>query len=78
MTEDLEPALPSEEGVEDETPDLAQIEPAHKLENDARDRLMAKGFTEKEIRHWAETYVAEQGGSADIDDFIDWIAEKED
>lgn len=77
MKDDLEPALPEEEGVEDETPELAQIEPARKLANDARDRLEAEGFTEKQIRHWAETYVAQEGGSADVEDFIDWISDQE-
>ncbi|MBW3667262.1 MAG: hypothetical protein KY394_06680, partial [Actinobacteria bacterium] len=74
MEDELSPARPAEEGVPEETPDLAQIEPAHILANDARDELRAQGFTDEQIHKWAETYVAEQGGTADIDRFLDWIA----
>ncbi len=46
MEDELSPARPAEEGVPEETPDLAQIEPAHILANDARDALRAQGFTD--------------------------------
>lgn len=75
--QDLEPEEPEEAGIPTEIPDLAQIEPAYLLANDARSRLEQRGFTEDEILHWAETYVTEEGGTADVDDFLAWIAEEE-
>lgn len=77
MSKHIEPEDPAEAGVKEETPDLAQIEPAHILANDARDRLEAEGFTHSQIVEWAETYVAEEGGTADVDQFIDWIEQQE-
>lgn len=58
-------------GVETETPDLAQIEAARLLANEARDVLQARGFSDDQIRHWADTYVAEEGGTADLADFAE-------
>lgn len=73
----LEPEQPEDAGIPTELPDLAQIEPAYLLANDARPELEARGFTEDEILHWAETYIAEEGGTADVDDFLAWIADEE-
>ncbi len=73
----LKPEQPEDAGVPTEIPDLAQIEPAFLLANDARPDLQARGFTEEEILHWAETYITEEGGTADVDDFLAWIAEEE-
>ena len=78
MADELEPTTPSDAGVDPETPDLAQIEAARVLTNDARDRLKSEGFSDEQIRKWAETYVAEEGGSADLRDFYNWIEERED
>lgn len=78
MEEDPTPARPSDEGVAEEDPDLAQIEPAHLLANGARDRLESRGFSYPQIREWAEVFVAREGGTADVQDFIEWIAEHED
>lgn len=78
MEDEPTPARPSDEGVTEETPDLAQVEPAHILANQARGRLESRGFTYPQIREWAEAYVAQEGGTADLEDFIDWIAERED
>jgi hypothetical protein len=75
--ETLKPERPEDAGIPTEIPDLAQIEPAYLLANDARSELQARGFTEEEILHWAETYITEEGGTADVDDFLDWIAEEE-
>lgn len=72
-----EPGDPEEYGVESETPDLAQIEAARLLANDARQQLRARGFSDEQIRHWAETFVAEEGGTADLPDFLDWIESRE-
>lgn len=77
VEEELTPARPSDEGVPEGTPDLAQIEPAHILANQARDRLESRGFSYPQIREWAEVFVAREGGTADVQDFIDWIAEYE-
>ncbi|MGA7271574.1 MAG: hypothetical protein WB239_10925 [Acidimicrobiia bacterium] len=74
---ELEPEEPEDVGIHTELPDLAQIEPAYLLANDARPELEARGFTEEEILHWAETYITEEGGTADVDDFLAWIAEEE-
>lgn len=76
-TDSPEPETPAEADVLEETPDLAQIEPAHILANDAGETLEAEGFTHDEILSWAETYVASMGGTADVGDFVDWIAEQE-
>lgn len=75
--ETLKPEKPEDAGVATEIPDLAQIEPAYLLANDARPELEARGFTEDEILHWAETYITEEGGTADVDDFLTWIADEE-
>lgn len=72
-----DPGAPEEYGIESETPDLAQIEAARLLANDARQQLNARGFSDEQIRLWAETYVAEEGGSADLPDFFNWIDSQE-
>ena len=78
MTEELKPTDPQQADIEPDSPELAQIEAARLLTNDARDRLRSEGFTDDQIRHWAETYVAQEGGTADVRDFYDWISERED
>jgi hypothetical protein len=70
------PESPAEAGVEEETPELMQIEGARMLGNDARRRLHADGFTDSQIDAWAETFIAEQS-SGDVDEFIAWIAAQE-
>lgn len=77
MDHDPEPGDPEEHGVSSETPGLAQIEAAQLLANDARDELRKAGFSDDEIRHWAETYVARRGGTADLEDFLTWIEDEE-
>ena len=67
------PAEPEEHGVPTETPELSQIEAARLLANDSRGDLVGAGFSDDQIRHWAETYVAEHGGTADPADFVAWI-----
>ncbi len=70
------PAHPHDVGVPELHPSLAQIEGAHLLANDARDRLRACGFSDDEILEWALTYIALEG-SGDVDSFIVWICAKE-
>jgi hypothetical protein len=66
------PHDPPEVGVRTEVPDLAQIEGARLLANEARKFLGGCGFTDEQILHWAETYIAREG-SGDIECFVAWI-----
>ena len=70
------PESPSEAGVEEEVPELAQIEGARILGNDARQRLHADGFDDAQIDAWAETFIAERS-SGTVDEFVAWISEQE-
>ena len=70
------PQHPHEAGVVEEVPELAQIEGAHLLANEARPFLTGCGFTDTQILHWAESYIAKMG-SGDVDSFVAWIHERE-
>jgi hypothetical protein len=70
------PESPSDAGVEEEVPELGQIEGARILGNDARARLHADGFDDAQIDAWAETFIAEQS-SGTVDQFVAWIASQE-
>jgi hypothetical protein len=70
------PEYPDEAGVEEELPDVMQVEGAELLANEARPQLRALGFTDEEIDEWALTYIAMEG-SGDVDSFIDWITQEE-
>ena len=70
------PQHPHEAGVVEEVPELAQIEGAHLLANEARPFLTGCGFTDTQILHWAESYIAKMG-SGDGDSFVAWIHERE-
>ncbi|MGH2750683.1 MAG: hypothetical protein ACRDK3_07405 [Actinomycetota bacterium] len=69
---DIEPERPRDAGVEEATPPTMQIEGARMLADDARPLLEGKGFSEDQIRRWADTYIAEEG-SGDVDRFVAWI-----
>ncbi|MGH8935101.1 MAG: hypothetical protein ACRDXD_02350 [Acidimicrobiia bacterium] len=58
--------------MEERTPDFSRIEGAQLLADQARESLRREGFTDEEIRKWAETFVAERG-SGDLGDFLDWF-----
>lgn len=73
---DVDPEKPKESGVEEETPPTMQIEGARMLADDAKPLLDGKGFTEEEIRRWADTYIAEEG-SGDVDSFVAWIERRQ-
>jgi hypothetical protein len=73
---DIEPERPKDAGVEEDTPPTMQIEGAHVLADDARPLLEGKGFSEDQIRRWADTYISEVG-SGDVRSFIDWIDRRE-
>ena len=70
------PHRPADVGVEERTPELAQLEGAHLLANEARPFLTDCGFDDTQILHWAETYISEVG-SGDVDSFVVWIHEAE-
>jgi hypothetical protein len=71
-----EPRKPEDVGVPEEVPELAQIEGARLLGNDARERLHADGFDDAEIDEWAETFIAENS-SGTVDQFVAWISRQE-
>jgi hypothetical protein len=73
---DLTPEEPHEAGVPEKTADASHEEGARILADEARERLKDKGFTDQQIREWAETYIAREG-SGNVDSFIAWIAEQE-
>jgi hypothetical protein len=52
-------------------PEDAEVESARLLENDARDALRVRGFSDEEIRRLADEYVALDLGE-DTDEFILW------
>lgn len=68
------PHRPREVGVDEEVPDLAQIEGAHLLANAAREFLSGCGFDDRQILAWSESYIASQG-SGDVESFVAWIHE---
>jgi hypothetical protein len=74
--EDLTPEEPSEAGVEEQVADSAHEEGARLLADEALPRLAAAGFSDDQIRRWAEVFVARQG-SGDPEEFIAWIAQQE-
>jgi hypothetical protein len=52
-------------------PEAAEVESARLLENQARDRLRAAGFSDEQIRKLADEYIALDRGE-DFDEFIRW------
>jgi hypothetical protein len=68
----LVPEDPSDAGLPPATLDIEEVEPAHELANEARQRLRADGFSDDEIDDWAREFAAEEG-SGDADAFIAWI-----
>ena len=73
---DLTPEEPHEAGVPEQVADPSREEGARVLADEARQRLHDKGFTDQQIREWAETYIAEEG-SGSVDGLIAWIAARE-
>lgn len=67
---------PHDVGVNDRDPDVAHAEAAHLLADEAHELLRARGFTDRQILHWADAYVrAEHSG--DVDLFLAWIYARE-
>ena len=73
---DLTPEEPHDAGVPEQVADPSREEGARILADEARERLADRGFTEEQIREWAETYIAEEG-SGSVDGLIAWIAKQE-
>lgn len=76
MSFELKPEHPHNAGVEEQVPELAQIEGGRILANEAASSLRELGFTDTEIGEWALTYIAIQG-SGDVDSFLTWIRDVE-
>ena len=72
----LTPENPRDVGVDELIPDLGQLEGAHLLANEARPHLHECGFSDDQILHWAETYIAREG-SGDLASFLAWIGDCE-
>jgi len=73
---DLTPEEPHEAGVPEKLADQSHEEGARILADEAGDQLRAQGFTDQEIREWAETYIAAEG-SGSVEGLIDWISRQE-
>jgi hypothetical protein len=71
-----EPERPRSAGVPEEVPDTSGIEGARLLANEAFPRLKSLGFTRRQVRLWAETYVADED-SGDLESFLAWVRTKE-
>ena len=73
---DLTPEEPHEAGVPEKVADVSHEEGARILADEAGKQLKERGFTDEQIREWAETYIAEEG-SGSVEGLIDWIARRE-
>jgi hypothetical protein len=72
----LTPEEPHEAGVPEKVADASHEEGARILADQARDRLKDRGFSDRQIREWAETYIAEEG-SGTVDGLVALIAQQE-
>ncbi|MFN2557057.1 MAG: hypothetical protein ABR592_09320 [Nitriliruptorales bacterium] len=72
----LMPEDPDQAGVTEQEPDSAHIEGARLLANEAREPLRSRGFSDEQIREWAEAYISacHTGG---VDGLFDWIRDRE-
>jgi hypothetical protein len=70
------PERPRAAGVEEEIPRPSGIEGARLLANEAFPPLQRLGFTRKQVRLWAETYIAEVD-TGQVSPFVEWIMERE-
>ena len=73
---ELTPEEPHEVGLAASEPDSAHAEAARVLADEAERVLVRCGFSDDEIRHWAEAYCREQG-SGDLETFLAWIDRRE-
>jgi hypothetical protein len=54
-------------------PQAAEVESARQLANDARQTLLAAGFSDEDIDRLADDFIAEDWGEA-TERFIDWAS----
>jgi hypothetical protein len=73
---DLTPEEPHDAGVPEKLADQSHEEGARILADEAREQLKERGFTDEQIREWAETYIADEG-SGSVKGLIEWIARRE-
>lgn len=76
LADRLRPARPRDVGVEERVPEIVGIVGARALANEAHDVLGARGFTDEQLRLWAESYLTEEH-TGDLETFLEWIALKE-
>lgn len=76
VADQLRPAEPHDVGVEERAVDSAHAEAAHLVADQAGRLLRDHGFTDTEIREWADVYVQDEG-SGDLGGFLAWIAARE-
>lgn len=65
--ESADPTLPQ--------PEAAEVESARLLENQARERLAGKGYSDDDIRRLADEYIALDRGE-DLDAFVEWVRQR--
>jgi len=68
---------PAAAGVSSAPLEIEQVEPAHLLANDVRERLRGQGFDDAEIDAWADAFVEHVGESGTSDELVAWIATQE-
>lgn len=74
--EELSPIEPHDLGLDDRDTDSAHAEAAALLADEAHHMLQDRGFTDSEIRHWADAYLRQER-SGDAARFVDWIEARE-
>jgi hypothetical protein len=76
MEDDLEPQAPREVGVPAPEPKTEDVEPARLVENEARSKLEAEGFSDEQILEWVKAYFADHTeGTAD--EVVAWIRQQQ-
>ena len=72
----LEPIGPAAVGLARPRQRIEDIEGERLLENEARGRLEADGFTDAQILRWVEAFFAARH-AGDVEDLIAWIRDRE-
>lgn len=79
-TDDIVPEPPSAEGLTPPELEEVEIEGARLLANEARQRLRADGFTDRQINAWARTYYTQDidgVDEGDVDGLVEFIRAEE-
>lgn len=76
MTDPRTPTTPEGETEEilDTTPDTKLGDAARRLSENARSHLISQGYSDGQIRQWAEDYVSEGEANANLAGFLEWVA----